>query len=228
MRTQRHRRHFPICGLLLLLLLLLAAFAAYLYFNEMALNTSKQDPSAWNLTLVNGSNPLPEDWDVELTELANGECVDSRIYPELQAMFDTARDEGVYPMVASGYRSEAEQVRIMEEYIQEYLDQGYSQEEAEAEARNWVAEPGTSEHQLGLAVDINADGVNSTGYEVYDWLEEHCWEYGFIRRYPEDKTAITGVSNEPWHYRYVGVDAAREITEQGLCLEEYIENIREK
>lgn len=177
----------------------------------------------WNLALVNRWNPLPENHAGELTLLANGEQVDSRIYPQLQQMFDDARAQGVYPIVASGYRTAEDQRRIMEENIQEYLDQGYTQKQAEEEAQNWVAEPGTSEHQLGFAVDINADGVNSYGYEVYDWLAEHAWEYGFIRRFPEDKTELTGVSNEPWHYRYVGVDAAKAITDQGLCLEEYLE-----
>ena len=85
-----------------------------------------------------------------------------------------------------------------------------------------MALPGTSEHELGLAVDINADNVNSTGQEVYDWLLQNAWRYGFIQRYPADKTDITGISNEPWHYRYVGLEAAEEITQQGICLEEYL------
>ena len=85
-----------------------------------------------------------------------------------------------------------------------------------------MAQPGTSEHELGLAVDINPDKTQGTGQELYDWLLEHAWEYGFIKRYPADKVNITGISNEPWHYRYVGQDAARAITEQGLCLEEYL------
>lgn len=222
MRRQKHRRHISSC-ILLLLLLLVIVYVAVQHFS--GIYTAKPDSNAWNLTLVNSTHPLSEDWSVELTKLSNGECVDSRIYPELQEMFDTARAEGIYPIVASGYRSEAEQNRIMEETIQDYLDQGYTQADAEEEAKLWVAEPGHSEHQLGMAVDINADGIYSTGYEVYDWLEEHCWEYGFIRRYPEDKTDITGVSHEPWHYRYVGVDAARAITKEGLCLEEYLDQI---
>lgn len=82
--------------------------------------------------------------------------------------------------------------------------------------------PGTSEHQTGLAVDINADGIHSAGYEVYDWLARNAHRYGFIRRYPPDKTALTGISNEPWHYRYVGVTAATEMHQRGLCLEEYL------
>lgn len=224
MHRRKHRRSIS-SYILLLLLLLIIAYVAVQHFSGL-LNTAKPDPSAWNLTLVNSTHPLSKNWEVELTELFNGECVDNRIYPELQEMFDTARAEGVYPVVASGYRSEGKQTRIMEETVQEYLNQSYCQEAAENEARKWVAEPGTSEHQLGLAVDINADGVNSAGYEVYEWLQEHCWEYGFIRRYPEDKTDITGVSNEPWHCRNVGVEAAKEITKFGLCLEEYIEYLQ--
>ena len=96
-----------------------------------------------------------------------------------------------------------------------------------AEAEVWVALPGASEHQLGLAADINADGIRSAGYEVYDWLEENSCQYGFIRRYPEEKTEITGVENEPWHYRYVGVEAATDMKNTGLCLEEYLEAMEE-
>ena len=110
----------------------------------------------------------------------------------------------------------------LEEKIAEYQANGYSAEKAKTEAEKWVAIPGTSEHQLGLAVDINADGVNSAGYEVYDWLDKHAHEYGFIRRFPESKTDITGVANEPWHYRYVGKKVAAEIHDRGICLEEYL------
>lgn len=84
--------------------------------------------------------------------------------------------------------------------------------------------PGTSEHQLGLAVDINADGIHSAGYEVYEWLEQNAHNYGFIYRYPPDKTEVTGVENEPWHYRYVGAEAAKEIHQKGICLEEYVKS----
>ena len=82
---------------------------------------------------------------------------------------------------------------------------------------------GTSEHQLGIAVDINADKSKSSNDEVYTWLAANAHNYGFILRYPQGKQEITGTSYEPWHYRYVGVDAAREIYERGICLEEYFE-----
>ena len=84
-----------------------------------------------------------------------------------------------------------------------------------------AAVPGTSEHQTGLAVDINADGIHSAGREVYRWLDQNAYRYGFILRYPSAKTGITGISNEPWHYRYVGVDAATFIYENDLTFEEY-------
>lgn len=182
------------------------------------------DPSLlpWNLRLVNQANPLKEAVDIEVTVLANEEMVDSRIYPDLQRMFDDARAAGVYPVVAAGYRTHEKQQSLLDERISEYEAEGKSPKEAEKLALEWVALPGTSEHELGLAVDINADGINSAGYEVYSWLDEHAHEYGFIQRYAEDKVSITGISNEDWHYRYVGQEAAAEMYQTGECLEEYL------
>ena len=177
----------------------------------------------WNLIIVNRWNELPEDYSVELTELSNGQKVDSRIYPYLQEMFDAARAEGVYPVVREGYRTEEEQQEILDDKIQTYINQGYSQSRAERTAKEWVALPGTSEHQLGIAVDINADKSKCSNEEVYAWLAENAYKYGFILRYPLGKQEITGTSYEPWHYRYVGEEAALEIYEQGICLEEYFE-----
>ena len=177
----------------------------------------------WNLIVVNAWNELPEDYSVELTELSNGQKVDSRIYPYLQEMFDVARAEGVYPVVREGYRTEEEQQEILDDKIQTYINQGYSQSRAERTAKEWVALPGTSEHQLGIAVDINADKSKCSNEEVYAWLAENAYKYGFILRYPPGKQEITGTSYEPWHYRYVGIEAAYEINERGICLEEYFE-----
>lgn len=177
----------------------------------------------WNLILVNDDYCIPEDYEVTLKTLANGEQIDERIYPELQAMFDDARATGLGLYVASGYRTEEKQKELMDERVKKYMSQGYLRGKAEKMARQWVAEPGTSEHQLGMAVDINADVSVSSSEEVYGWLEENSYKYGFIQRYPLDKVDITGISHEPWHYRYVGKDAAKEIFEKGVCLEEYIE-----
>lgn len=183
-------------------------------------STSEED---WALVLVNKWNPIKDKTEIETTELWNGKRVDKRIYPYLQEMFDAMRKDGVYPVVASGYRTREEQQKLYDEKIQAYINEGYSKEQATEQAQTWVAVPGTSEHELGLGIDINADGIHSTGDEVYQWLEKNAHLYGFIYRYPQDKTEITGISNEPWHYRYVGVKAAAEIREQGICLEEYLE-----
>lgn len=181
--------------------------------------------SEWNLVLVNQWNPIPKNYEVNLLELSNGKQVDERIYPELQEMFDAARANGIYPVVGEGYRTEQEQRNMMEEKILAYQNEGYSKKEAKALAEEVVADPGKSEHQLGLAVDINGDSLQSTNDTVYAWLAENAWQYGFVLRYPADKTDLTGIEYEPWHYRYVGKEAAREMVSQKFCLEEYLEQL---
>ena len=108
------------------------------------------------------------------------------------------------------------------------MAQGYSEEEARTETAKNIAIPGTSEHQLGLAVDIvdkNYQILDETQEDtaVQKWLMENSWRYGFILRYPTDKSDITGIVYEPWHYRYVGKEAAEAIYNEGICLEEYLE-----
>jgi D-alanyl-D-alanine carboxypeptidase len=186
------------------------------------------EDNGWNLILVNRNSYIPDDYKVELTELSNGEKVDSRIYPELQEMFNDARAQGYGLFVREGYRTQEEQQQLLDQLnrIKEaYENEGKSKSEAKKLAEQWVAIPGTSEHQLGIAVDINADTTKSSSDDVYSWLAENAHKYGFIKRYPSDKTDITGVINEPWHYRYVGKEAALEIYSQGMCLEEYIDTL---
>lgn len=185
--------------------------------NEHTISTSEE----WNLIVVNRWNVIPEDYSVTLTELSNGQKVDSRIYPYLQEMFDEMRAEGIYLIVREGYRTAEEQEKIFNENVQAYMNEGYSEARAERIAKEWVAVPGTSEHQLGIAVDINADKTQSTNNEVYVWLAENAHNYGFILRYPQGKEEITGTKYEPWHYRYVGREAAEEIFNNQICLEEY-------
>lgn len=176
------------------------------------------------LILVNSENKIPDDFSIDLITLSNGEKVDRLMYPYLQEMFDDMRENGLYPVVVSGYRSEEEQLNIFEDKYAAYIEDGYKNKEAKKLTKDLVALPGTSEHQLGLAVDINPDRKKS-GDEVYQWLKDNAHKYGFIKRYAEDKTEITGISNEPWHYRFVGEEAAEEIYEMNFCLEEYIEYI---
>lgn len=183
------------------------------------------EDNGWNLILVNRNSYIPDDYKVELTELSNGEKVDSRIYPELQEMFNDARAQGYGLFVREGYRTQEEQQQLLDEKMEAYENEGKSKSEAKKLAEQWVAIPGTSEHQLGIAVDINADTTKSSSDDVYSWLAENAHKYGFIKRYPSDKTDITGVINEPWHYRYVGKEAALEIYSQGMCLEEYIDTL---
>ena len=183
------------------------------------------EDNGWNLILVNRNSYIPDDYKVELTELSNGEKVDSRIYPELQEMFNDARAQGYGLFVREGYRTQEEQQQLLDEKIEAYENEGKSKSEAKKLAEQWVAIPGTSEHQLGIAVDINADTTKSSSDDVYSWLAENAHKYGFIKRYLSDKTDITGVINEPWHYRYVGKEAALEIYSQGMCLEEYIDTL---
>lgn len=138
-------------------------------------------------------------------------------------MFDAARADGLQLFVREGYRTSEEQQQILDEKIVAFENEGNSRKEAEKLAKEWVAVLGTSEHELGLSVDINADTSVSSRDSVYTWLAENAHRYGFIKRYPSEKTEITGISNEPWHYRYVGKEAAKEMKEKGVCLEEYIE-----
>lgn len=194
------------------------------------LDSADSEPAAdsWNLLLVNGDHPVPKDFALpELTQLRNGQSIDARAYPSLQRMMDDARADGLQPLICSSYRSEETQNRLYQQKVQSWLAQGYAQEEAEEKAAVWVARPGTSEHQIGLAVDIVDKSYQLLDNEqehtaVQRWLMEHCADYGFILRYPTDKSALTGVGYEPWHYRYVGEEAAGEIMDGGLCLEEYL------
>lgn len=209
-------------GKRLLLMAVIILLAAGMMAFKGGISRTADESLGWNLMLVNSRYRIPDDYSVELIRLSNGEQVDSRIYPDLQEMFDDARGAGYSLFVRAGYRSEEDQENLMEDKIEAYRQEGYSQREAEREAEKWVAKPGTSEHELGLSVDINAEG-QTDGNRLYQWLAEHSWKYGFILRYPAEKEEITGIDYEPWHFRYVGKQAAKEMYEQDLCLEEYVQ-----
>lgn len=189
--------------------------------------TSNEGSEDWKLILVNRWHPLPDDYEVTVTNLRNGQAVDSRIYPDLQEMFDDMRAEGLMPEISSSYRTTEEQQALMDEKIDDYQAEGNDRETAVALAEKWVAIPGTSEHELGMAVDITSeDSSVQDASVIWQWLNENSWKYGFIQRYPEDKTDITGIIYESWHYRYVGQEAAQDIYEQGICLEEYLDEVQ--
>lgn len=180
----------------------------------------------WQLILVNAENPIPEGFSVDLTLLSDGHRIDSRVYPHLQKMFNDARNQGILPSISSSYRTSEEQQAELDQKTEEFINQGYAEDKALEIAKTWAAVPGTSEHQIGLAVDITSVNASRQSPDiVWEWLSNNSYKYGFIRRYPPDKTDITGVNNEPWHFRYVGQAAAEEIHKRGLCLEEYLKII---
>ena len=233
MKRYKRRRRFKVKKLFILLFIVMLCAMAGKFLNsfftmpflDSITHHIASEDNGWNLILVNRDNYIPADYKVQLTELSNGKKVDSRIYPELQEMFDDARAQGYSLFVREGYRTQEEQQQLMDEKIEAYENEGKSKSEAKKLAEQWVAIPGTSEHQLGIAVDINADTTKSSSDDVYKWLEENAHTYGFIKRYPSNKTDITGIINEPWHYRYVGKEVASEIYSQGICLEEYIDTL---
>ncbi len=184
-------------------------------------------PEDWNLILVNRTHPIPEDYEVELKNIGSGHQIDARAYDDFRAMIQAAKSEGVYIYVTSSYRDLDKQTDLYNKKVESYVMQGYSYESAKEQAGQVVAVPGTSEHHLGLALDLVSSEYrkldekqeNTKGFK---WLTEHSWEYGFILRYPNGETDITGIIYEPWHFRYVGLEAAKEITESGLTFEEYV------
>nr|WP_294493812.1 M15 family metallopeptidase [uncultured Mediterraneibacter sp.] len=195
---------------------------------ENSTETLAGDTDAWPLILVNEEHPLDAAYVPEkLTEISAGYLVDDRISADLRQMMQDGAAQGLEMYVTSAYRSYDEQIETFNASMQNRLTQGMTPLQAYQETSMQVALPGTSEHATGLAVDII-----STRYEALDerqgdtaeqqWLMAHCHEYGFILRYPPEKSDITGIIYEPWHYRYVGKDAAKEITEQGITLEEYL------
>ena len=209
--------------IIILAIFLVLGALAYRAYGQVPFCTKQADTSGdWNLILVNREYAVPKKYSVSLTTLSNGKQVDTRIYPELQQMFNDARAAGLSLFVREGYRTYDQQKEIMENRIQTYENQGVTRWEARKRAEALVAIPGTSEHELGLSVDINADTRKCSSDAVYEWLNVNAYKYGFIQRYPADKINITGIDNEPWHYRYVGKQAAKEMKEKNLCLEEYL------
>lgn len=186
-----------------------------------------EDGIPWNMTLVNAENPMQEGYVPELAEVENGYSVDARIAEDLNAMLAAARDDGCQPQICSAYRSVEKQVQVFNDTVNGWINQGSSFWDAYQRTTQEVALPGTSEHGIGLAVDIvsnqyaELDAKQAETKEA-QWLQEHCYEYGFILRYPPEKQSLTGIIYEPWHYRYVGREMAQKIKESGLTLEEYL------
>ena len=177
-------------------------------------------PKGIQVVLVNADHPVPDYYRLELVSYIPWHQVAEIALEPLTNMLEDCVDAGYEYTFNSAYRSIQVQQDILSLRTQEYMAAGYTEEDAYAKARETVALPGTSEHHLGLAVDVlnkaDADRL------ALEWLSEHCWEYGFILRYAEDKAHITGIVHEPWHFRYVGPRVSMDMKDSGLCLEEYL------
>lgn len=174
----------------------------------------------WNLILVNKNNKITKNMIPELITTENGEQIAKEVYPFLKELFEAAKSEGFSPELTSGYRSEDEQRELFNSRIDEYRDMGYSKIEAASLANKYAAKPNYSEHETGLAADINS--LSDDKWKFYYWLQENSYKYGFILRYPSGKEDVTGIEYEPWHFRYVGIEAAEYIYNNSLTLEEYL------
>ncbi len=184
------------------------------------------DSSDWRLVLVNKQHPIPEDYSFNLGTIKENMQCDERIIPDLLAMLQAAKDDGVSLLICSPYRNQDRQEWLFDKKIKLYMEQGYSYMEAYKTASQTVTIPGASEHQIGLSLDFFSsdytllnEGFGDT--EAGKWLAEHSCEYGFILRYPDGKEYITSIEYEPWHFRYVGKEAATIMTQDNLCLEEF-------
>lgn len=191
----------------------------------------RDEVRSWELVLVNKRQRVAEDFSVSLRSFG-AEQVDERIWQSLTDLIDAAQAEGVNLLVCSGYRNKEDQAVLYEAKIQQGLDSGLSQEKSVAAAGQLVQPAGASEHHTGLAVDIVTEAYQllDEGFaetDAYRWLQENAAKYGFVERYTKEKQALTEVSYEPWHYRYVGVRHAEKMNLTGQCLEEYITSLRE-
>ena len=187
------------------------------------------------IMLVNPWNYLPEGYEPDLVALKkyanySNMYISATCYDALVQMLSDCEKLCSRAVVVSSYRTHEFQTNNYNRKVQYYLNKGYSRAEAEVLAAKVVAVPGTSEHQLGLAVDIVDVKWPYLENEQADmpaqkWLMANSWKYGFILRYPKDKTNVTGIIYEPWHYRYVGKELAKELYECGLTLEEYLDKL---
>lgn len=193
------------------------------------IDTRAQEFRSSLLTLVNPWNEVPEDLDVSLATV-DGYLVDRRCQRALSDMLSDCREQGYLPIICSAFRTMEYQDMLYNNKIKRLMAEGVPRADAPSIAAQSVAIPGTSEHQLGLAVDIISETyTNLDRYQeqtaVQQWIMQNCWRYGFILRYPNGTTDITGIIYEPWHYRYVGAVTAKAVHESGLVFEEYLESI---
>lgn len=182
----------------------------------------------WQLVLINKNHPIPEDYSFTLGTIKGVMKCDERIIPDLFSMIEGAYNDHVNLVICSPYREDSRQQMLFDRKVTKYTAQGMSYMDAYKTAATVVTIPGTSEHQVGLALDIVSDNYSALNSGFGDtkagkWIAEHSYEYGFVVRYPEGKEDITGIEYEPWHLRYVGKNAAKVLHEENITLEEFWE-----
>ena len=181
------------------------------------------DEEKWYMTLVNSSYRIPDDYEPDLVYVCgSGERLDRKVAEHYEEMYNAAQKEGINLAPCSGYRSYELQERNYNNKVSFYESQGYSNKDAKVKAATIIMPPGSSEHNLGYAMDIVCVDEWFEDTAEFKWLTENAADYGFIMRYPKDKQDITKVIYEPWHWRYVGVELAKELKDSGLVLEEYM------
>ena len=199
-----------------------------LLFAALRFQTWKGEDNRQVLVLVNPWNPVSEaGYSTRLVQTEGGFMLDQICVKAMERMLADCRSAGCHPSLTSAWRSVDDQLVLYDEEVHQRTDTGLTPEQADAEVARWIAVPGRSEHELGLAVDI-VDADNPVRDErqaetpTAQWLEQNAWKYGFIQRYPQRAEAVTGYAWHPWHYRYVGEDAAGNIQSLGITLEEYL------
>lgn len=215
-------------GVLIKILLTLLCAAVLTVLVVRVFNWTDKRQGTELLVLVNPWNEIDSsEFKPKLTDIGDGKQADVRCVEALEQMLSDCRAAGYSPYICSAYRSRETQQQLFDNKVQRVIDSGVSPEEAPQTAAAEVARPGSSEHELGLAfdiVDLNYQNLDESqaDTETQKWLTENCWKYGFILRYPKDGTDVTGIIYEPWHYRYVGIEAAEQIMQLNITLEEYL------
>lgn len=181
------------------------------------------------MVVVNKNREFRKSYAPSLSPAIPGSEVmlDSRVAPYYTKMYNAAKKDGVYLTPFSGHRRYSTQEKNYNNLTREYMSEyGLSQKKAAEKAATVTLPPGTSEHSLGLAMDICNVRDSFVNSKEFKWLSKHAQDYGFILRYPKGKQSVTGVTFEPWHWRFVGIENAKKIKASGLCLEEYYNSMK--
>ena len=221
MRRTKRKSGFIRGGLLTISLIILMSILSHMPFAENIQSNSTAKSKQDLLVLVNKANKIPDNYNANLIVYEDSE-MSELLLEDLKKMRDTAEKQGINIYIDDAYRSKQEQEKVFNNTINKYIKQGSTQNAAKEKAKQIAALPGYSEHETGLAIDFSLRSNPQDQEQMWQWLKGNAYKYGFILRYPEGKEHITGYSNEPWHYRYVGKKHAKTMYEKGIVLEEYL------